>query len=88
VVEQESRHCVFLRRVGFFCAPADCLREAIAMEGTLGMRDGVEAFPRTDVPPARAAVFAVLPGQRQRLLAAGSRRGDYIVPAQFLQEAA
>jgi len=70
VVEQESRHRVQTRGVGFFCAPTDGVREGFVMGR----------------PAAPAAVFKVFQGQRHRLLAAQDRFGTYIAPEQFPRE--
>jgi hypothetical protein len=46
----------------------------------------VEDFHRTHVPDAPAILFEVLDAQRERLLMAEQRLGDYIRPESFLEK--
>jgi phosphoenolpyruvate carboxykinase (GTP) len=62
-------------------APADYVKQfTIRVPENLGKLDRVEAFHRTNVPGAPEAVFTVLAAQRERLLQAQARHGDYISP--------
>jgi len=58
----------------------------IRVPENLAKVDRVEAYYRQNVPGAPAVLFEVLAAQRDRLLAARQRFGDYIAPERFLEQ--
>jgi phosphoenolpyruvate carboxykinase (GTP) len=88
IPKYQSLRTLFDHVLGKEYTHADYVNQfTIRVPENLAKLDRVEAFHRANVPDAPAAVFEVFQGQRQRLLAAQSRFGDYIAPEQFLQEA-
>ncbi len=58
----------------------------IRVPENLAKVERVEKFYRTEVADAPAELFAVLDAQRQRLLRAREKFGDYITPQSFVKE--
>ncbi len=83
----EDLEPLFRRVLGKEYAHADYVRQfTIRVPENLIKLDRVEDFHRINVPDAPSVLFEVLHGQRERLLLAQERFGDYIAPECFLQE--
>jgi len=78
---------LFKQLLGKDYAYADYAEQfTIRVPENLAKIERVEKFYRTEVSDAPAELFAVLDAQRQRLLRARERFGDYIKPEPFVQQ--
>lgn len=89
IPKYEDLKPLFQQVLGSDYSYADYVKQfTLRVPENLARLDRVEEFYRTQVPHAPEVLFDVLAAQRERLLIARGRFGDYIAPRAFLEETA